>query len=170
MKYIVTGGAGFIGSHLVDRLVAMGNEVSVIDDLSVGKITNVNRKAIFSKRDVMRHYSLDASILRSDIDAVFQPYLFKVDIVFFFEVYVADHRFRLEKGGKVEELFQAFYGCSSQFRVRRPGSQIKKGCVHRDGNIRVVESLRDIPEFLSFEFIQNETIETDFGIDPLFQD
>lgn len=41
MRILVTGGAGFIGSHLVDRLVADGHEVTVIDDLSVGVIANV---------------------------------------------------------------------------------------------------------------------------------
>ncbi len=37
MRYLVTGGAGFIGSHLVDRLVADGHEVVVLDDLSAGR-------------------------------------------------------------------------------------------------------------------------------------
>ena len=37
MKYFITGGAGFIGSHLVDRLMAEGNEVTVYDNLSSGR-------------------------------------------------------------------------------------------------------------------------------------
>lgn len=45
MKYVVTGGAGFIGSNLVDSLVNEGHEVSVIDNLSTGKEDNVNNKA-----------------------------------------------------------------------------------------------------------------------------
>jgi UDP-glucose 4-epimerase len=43
MKALVTGGAGFIGSNLVDALVARGNEVTVIDDLSTGKRSNLER-------------------------------------------------------------------------------------------------------------------------------
>jgi UDP-glucose 4-epimerase len=45
VKYIVTGGAGFIGSNLVDSLVDGGHEVIVIDNLSTGKEDNVNSKA-----------------------------------------------------------------------------------------------------------------------------
>lgn len=45
MKYIVTGGAGFIGSNLVDSLVDGGHEVIVIDNISTGKQENVNSKA-----------------------------------------------------------------------------------------------------------------------------
>ena len=41
MKILITGGAGFIGSHLADRLISDGHEVTVIDDLSTGRYSNV---------------------------------------------------------------------------------------------------------------------------------
>jgi UDP-glucose 4-epimerase len=51
-KVLVTGGAGFIGSHLVDRLVQEGNQVIVVDNLSTGKRKNVNKNATFYKMDI----------------------------------------------------------------------------------------------------------------------
>jgi len=52
MKVIVTGGAGFIGSHLVDALIERGFDVIIIDNLSTGKKENLNPKAKFYKRDI----------------------------------------------------------------------------------------------------------------------
>ncbi len=52
MKLLVTGGAGFIGSHLVDRLIMEGHEAVVVDNLVTGKRRNINRSARFYKMDI----------------------------------------------------------------------------------------------------------------------
>ncbi len=52
MKILVTGGAGFIGSHVVDGYIADGHQVIVIDDLSRGKKENVNPRAKFFQLDI----------------------------------------------------------------------------------------------------------------------
>lgn len=51
-KYLVTGGAGFIGSHIVDKLVARGDEVHVIDNFLTGKRERLNPKAILHELDI----------------------------------------------------------------------------------------------------------------------
>ena len=51
-KVLVTGGCGFIGSHLIDRLIGLGHEVTVIDNLSSGKEENLNPKAKFICYDI----------------------------------------------------------------------------------------------------------------------
>jgi len=52
MRCLITGGAGFIGSNLVDALIERGDEVIVIDNLSAGKRENVNPKAQFHQLDI----------------------------------------------------------------------------------------------------------------------
>lgn len=51
-RVLVTGGAGFIGSHVVDALIQAGHEVTVVDDLSTGRRRNVNPKAKFYQIDI----------------------------------------------------------------------------------------------------------------------
>ena len=62
MRILVTGGAGFIGSHIVDQCVAAGHEVLVIDNLWAeggGKEANVNPKARFYQADITDDLSMD---------------------------------------------------------------------------------------------------------------
>ena len=69
-KTIVTGGAGFIGSNLVDKLIDIGVEVIVIDNLSTGKIENVNPKAKLHILDISRH-QIQIEKLMKGVDVVF---------------------------------------------------------------------------------------------------
>ncbi|MFH0737388.1 MAG: NAD-dependent epimerase/dehydratase family protein [Candidatus Micrarchaeota archaeon] len=59
MRAAVTGGAGFIGSHLADALISEGHEVYVIDNLSSGSKANIPEKAVFMKRDICNDLSLE---------------------------------------------------------------------------------------------------------------
>ena len=59
MKYIVTGGAGFIGSNLVDLLIDKGHEVEVIDNFSTGKKENCNEKAKYFELDISENSSYE---------------------------------------------------------------------------------------------------------------
>ena len=69
-KILVTGGAGFIGSNLVDKLIELGHEVIVIDNLSSGKQENVNQKAQFFPLDIRNRLD-DVVPLPKDIDYIF---------------------------------------------------------------------------------------------------
>ena len=68
-KLLVTGGAGFIGSNLVDELVKLGHKVVVIDNLSLGKKEHLNPKAKFHKRDIRDFKSIKP--LFKGVDCVF---------------------------------------------------------------------------------------------------
>jgi len=59
VKILVTGGAGFIGSHIVDAYIKKGHQVVVVDDLSTGHSHNVNSRAHFLKTDVRDPALLD---------------------------------------------------------------------------------------------------------------
>ena len=52
MKILVTGGAGFIASHIVDKFIGKGHEVVIVDNLSTGKKENLNKRAKFYEMDI----------------------------------------------------------------------------------------------------------------------
>lgn len=87
MKIIVTGGAGFIGSHVTDRYIAAGHQVVVVDNLTTGKMANLNPKVRFyqsdirdpgmeeifanEKPDVVNHHAAQIDVRKSVQDPVF---------------------------------------------------------------------------------------------------
>ena len=71
-RYLVTGGAGFIGSHLVDRLLADGNEVLAFDSLSTGRLENLSTARArpgfeFTQASVLDELALDEAVRRCDV-------------------------------------------------------------------------------------------------------
>lgn len=87
MNVLVTGGVGFIGSHVVDQLIDAGHSVSIIDDLSTGRLENLNPKArLFhvdirspeveiviqkEKPEVISHHAAQMDVRRSVTDPVY---------------------------------------------------------------------------------------------------
>lgn len=65
-RVLVTGGAGFIGSHLVDRLIAHNHSVRVFDNLSTGKTAHVNPKARLIVGDICNAPALRAAMIQAD--------------------------------------------------------------------------------------------------------
>ena len=72
MKYVITGGAGFIGSNLVDKLVLDGNEVHVLDNFFSGRKENCNEHAYYHKIDISDESNLDQIVnILQNVDTVF---------------------------------------------------------------------------------------------------
>ena len=70
-KVLVTGGAGFIGSNLVDALINRGVEVVIIDNLSTGNLDNINKNAILFRHDLCSLKSKDFLKILDGVDTVF---------------------------------------------------------------------------------------------------
>lgn len=121
MKVVVTGGAGFIGSHMVDRLVDEGLEVTVIDNLANGRLENIQHhkgKIKFVQADI-GDYDADLDAAFEDVDYVFH-YAALADIVPSINNPVKYHRANvdgtinvLEAAKKSKNLKKFVYAASS---------------------------------------------------------
>ena len=69
MKYLITGGAGFIGSHLAEKLITRGDEVVIFDNLSTGSAINlsgIQKKATFQEGDILDKAEIQKLVSESD--------------------------------------------------------------------------------------------------------
>ncbi|MBF0465608.1 MAG: GDP-mannose 4,6-dehydratase [Nitrospirae bacterium] len=110
MKILVTGGAGFIGSNVVDGYINEGHEVVIIDNLSTGKVENINKKANFylmdlcskecskvfeiEKPDVVNHHGAQMSVPASVNDPMFDA---NVNILGFLNIVELSVKFSVKK-------------------------------------------------------------------------
>jgi UDP-glucose 4-epimerase len=67
---LVTGGAGYIGSHVIEKLIKRGKKVFIVDNLSTGYKKLINKKAKFYKLNILKEKKLKNIILKNKIDSV----------------------------------------------------------------------------------------------------
>jgi UDP-glucose 4-epimerase len=110
MKILVTGGAGFIGSHVCDRLARLGHELVVLDDLSTGRVEQIHPQARFyqleldspwleelfriERPEAVVHQAAQASVRRSVEDPVFDA---RVNLLGTVALLKASVRFKLQR-------------------------------------------------------------------------
>lgn len=71
MRYLITGGAGFIGSHLADYLLAQGHEVHIVDNLSTGRLENIEHlmdddRFSFTIGNILDYHTLEGAVENCD--------------------------------------------------------------------------------------------------------
>ena len=126
MKVLVTGGAGFIGSHLADAYLARGDEVVIVDDLSSGKEENINKQAKFYKMDIqdtsladifrtekielVNHHAAQLDVRKSVADPLFDA---RVNILGILNILENCRRFEVNKIIFASCIFFRKYYCIS---------------------------------------------------------
>ena len=79
MKILVTGGAGFIGSNIVDEYIAAGHEVVIIDNLSTGKRENLNPKAKFYEVDLRKGEEVE-KVIAAELPEIVNHLAAQIDV------------------------------------------------------------------------------------------
>lgn len=71
MNILVTGGAGFIGSHITDKLIGLGHQVTVLDNLSSGSKNNLQASVELVEENICNHQAITSLLTEKKFDAIF---------------------------------------------------------------------------------------------------
>jgi UDP-glucose 4-epimerase len=139
MKTLVTGGAGFIGSNLVDALVARGDDVAVIDDLSTGRRSNLDQ-AISNGAELIELDIRDAQAVSEAVERVAPEAIFHLAAQIDVRKSVADpaNDSRVNVEGTINVLSAA-----QQHGVRRVVNTSTGGAIYGEG--RIIPAPEDHP-------------------------
>ena len=67
---LVTGGAGYIGSHIIEILIKKRKNILIVDNLTTGNKRLINKKALFYKLDILKTNKLKKIIIKYNIDSI----------------------------------------------------------------------------------------------------
>jgi len=133
MKCIVTGGAGFIGSYIAERLLKDGHEVLIVDDLSAGKLENVPDKARLIPCSVLEFKQIDQFM--KGVDVVFHNAASKKNIC------LADPRKDLDINGKGTLIMLQL---AMKHKVKK-FVHASTGSIYGERNVTLIENLAPDP-------------------------
>lgn len=126
-KVLVTGGAGFIGSHVVDGLVDQGYDVVVIDNLSSGNKENLNKLATFYEADILDDKKVEEVIVKEKIEFI-SHLAAQISVPESFKNPVFDLKTNIEGSVKLLEL-------ASKHRIKRFIFSSTGGALYGDADI-----------------------------------
>ena len=112
MRALITGGAGFIGSHLAEALLKAGHHVSVIDDLSTGRLENI--------APLLSHSRFDLTIDSVTNESALNPLIDRADVIFHLAAAVGC---KLVVERPVHTIETNVHGTETVLETRQPGRQ-----------------------------------------------
>jgi UDP-glucose 4-epimerase len=133
MKCLVTGGAGFIGSHLVDKLIKKGHEVVVIDNLSTGKKENLNPRAKFYKVDICD--SKISQIFKKEKPQIIFHYAAQIDVRKSVEDPIEDAKINILGSLNIIQNFIRENSCSNSRKFAKVIFASTGGAIYGDADI-----------------------------------
>lgn len=137
MKILVTGGAGFIGSNVADKLIEKGHRVVIIDDFSSGLRENVNSKAIFYQEDLSNHEKIRDIFVKEQPEIIYH-FAAQINVRKSVENPVEDARINIINALSLLEL-------AVKFKIKHFIFSSTGGAIYGEAEIPTSEEAKEFP-------------------------